>query len=123
MLQLAIDHGVKTFLVDTYDKSLGSLLEFSSLVWLREFSQQVHEANLAFAIAGSLRLQDVPVAIDLLSDILAVRTAACERGRDGEVSVRLVRELRQALSGGELPGKKDSAASDMQIINIIQAHG
>ena len=97
LLQLAAEECVKTLLVDTYDKSRGSLLNVASLIWLREFSRQVHEARLALAIAGSLRQEDVAAVLSLQPEIVAVRTAACEGGREGTASAARVRELRQLL--------------------------
>lgn len=101
ILQLAAETGTKTLLFDTFDKAHGSLFDHASLVWLRGFRQQVHETNLSLALAGSLRKENIPLALELQPEILAVRTAACDGGREGEVSASLVRELCEIM--GQLP--------------------
>ena len=58
----------------------------------------VRRTELTFALAGSLRLKDLGVLVDLRPDVIAVRGAACEGGnRSAEVSAACVRRLKAAI--------------------------
>ncbi len=122
ILEFASANDVQTILLDTHDKSAGPLLEVVSLVWLRQFCSRAHELKRHLALAGSLRPSDLPLLLPLQPAIIAVRTAACEGGRSGNVSARRVHELRQALAGS-LPGSNDREANEKKIIMKVQASG
>ena len=49
-------------------------------------------------VAGSLTVEGVAAATQLMPDLIAVRTAACDAGRGGTVSIQRVRELKRALA-------------------------
>ena len=59
---------------------------------------RLHE--LTVAVAGSLRIGDFPIVADAGADIVGVRGAACDTGRDGRVSAARVRALSDALTRG-----------------------
>ena len=89
-------HGV---LLDTALKdgpALFSLLPARSLaVW----AGHARASGLFTAVAGRLGLDDCASAAGMGADIIGVRGAACDGGRDGVVSAVKVRELTTALRG------------------------
>ena len=58
---------------------------------------EVRSQGLATVLAGSLTGDAVVAAARLMPDLIAVRTAACDGGRQGTVSERRVRELKNAI--------------------------
>jgi uncharacterized protein (UPF0264 family) len=99
ILAAAIEAGADAFLIDTYRKETGSLLDALSLQELGRISGTVRRAGMTLALAGSLRLEDLAVLVELRPDVIAVRGAACEgRRRSADVSSACVRRLRAAIS-------------------------
>jgi uncharacterized protein (UPF0264 family) len=86
-------------LVDTYDKSRGSLLAHYPLTELQSLAEQVRAAACQLVLAGSLTLDIVPTLLPLAPDYLAVRGAVCRASRAGHLDGALVREWTRALSG------------------------
>jgi uncharacterized protein (UPF0264 family) len=97
VLQAGIASGCRALLVDTWDKSAGTVFD----LWkARELAAMIAEARghgLTVALAGSLSLRSIPEAAALGPDFVAVRAAACEGKRTGVVSARRVAALREAL--------------------------
>jgi (5-formylfuran-3-yl)methyl phosphate synthase len=99
ILAAAIEAGADAFLIDTYRKDTGGLLDALSLQELGRISGAVHRAGMTLALAGSLRLEDLAALVELRPDVIAVRGAACEgRRRSADVSTACVRRLRAAIS-------------------------
>jgi uncharacterized protein (UPF0264 family) len=97
ILAAAVELGCPAVLVDTWNKSGGSLLDQWSREAIRTFVERAHAAGQFVALAGSLSLEDVREAADFGSDLIAVRGAASEGGREGVVSQRLVSALREQM--------------------------
>jgi uncharacterized protein (UPF0264 family) len=93
----AADRHVGWLLVDTWDKSAGSLLDIVPWPTLREWKAKADECTLQLALAGSLRVEHVSALAALHPAVIAVRTAACENGRQGVVSAAKVRDLAGRL--------------------------
>jgi uncharacterized protein (UPF0264 family) len=94
-LDAAVRVGVAGILVDTADKqgaALPALLAADALVALTE---RVRAAGLVMALAGRLSLDDMRVVATSGADIIGVRGAACDGGRDGRVSAARVALLRR----------------------------
>jgi (5-formylfuran-3-yl)methyl phosphate synthase len=100
VLREAAHAGCAGLLIDTFDKGSGRLLELLDLMALRKLGRAAHGSRLFFALAGRLRLDDIPLLADAAPDIVAVRSAACEGDdRIAEVSAARVAALREALRG------------------------
>ncbi|HEY3395272.1 MAG TPA: (5-formylfuran-3-yl)methyl phosphate synthase [Lacipirellulaceae bacterium] len=85
-------------LVDTWDKSSGSLFDHWPATELRSFIDEVRSRGIRVVLAGSLSGAAVGEAARLEPDLVAVRTAACDGGRDGTVSRERVRALKRCIA-------------------------
>ena len=85
-------------LIDTWDKSGGTLFDHWPAGELQTFLAEVRSHGISVVLAGSLTGQNVTTAARLAPDLVAVRTAACEGGRTGTVSEIKVRELKNAIA-------------------------
>jgi len=95
----AADQRCAGVLIDTCDKSTGTLVDTALF---REFDRIVSDlraAQVKLAIAGSLSLQTLKQVMSFEPDIIAIRSAACEHGhRDGLVTRRAVASFRSAMT-------------------------
>jgi (5-formylfuran-3-yl)methyl phosphate synthase len=86
------------FLIDTFDKSSGTLLKLMDLAELRQLSDSAHQAGLKIALAGGLRLAQFGELAKVCPDIVGVRGAACAGGsRTAPISATAVRDLKREL--------------------------
>jgi (5-formylfuran-3-yl)methyl phosphate synthase len=85
-------------LIDTWDKSSGTLFDHWPAGELQAFLSKVRSHEISVVLAGSLSAQNVTAAARLAPDLVAVRTAACEGGRTGTVSEIRVRELKKSIA-------------------------
>ena len=85
-------------LVDTFDKSAGGLTEHWPLEILAGFVDRVQNEGMAVVLAGSLSFSTLDDVLDLGPDYVAVRGAACEAGRTGQISQTLVRKLADMIA-------------------------
>jgi uncharacterized protein (UPF0264 family) len=98
ILSVAVGHRCPALLIDTWDKSAGTLFDHWRAGDLQGFITEVRSRDISVVLAGSLTLQNVTSAAQLGPDLVAVRTAACEGGRAGTVSETKVRELKNAIA-------------------------
>lgn len=92
---------VPIVLVDTYDKSNGTLRDHCSNEQLALFIAEVRKVKAKIVLAGSLRLVDVIDLLPLAPDYFAVRGAVCRGSREGRLDGDLVREWSLALSASQ----------------------
>jgi uncharacterized protein (UPF0264 family) len=86
-------------LVDTWDKSGGDLFCHWPKKELRIFLE-LARAQLEFVVlAGSLVDESLRQAAAMMPDMVAVRGAACDAGRKGQISAGRIRELKLAIRG------------------------
>jgi uncharacterized protein (UPF0264 family) len=85
-------------LVDTFNKAAGNLFDHWPTDDLRQFIQRVRAANVAVVLAGSLTGDAIATAVGLGPELIAVRGAACNAGREGTVSADRVASLKSAIS-------------------------
>jgi uncharacterized protein (UPF0264 family) len=102
VLSAAIEFGCAAVLIDTWDKSAGTLFDHWPADGLMMYLHQSREHGLLVALAGSLTLENLRDAAALGPDYVAVRGAACEGGRAGAVSAKRVAALRAALAVSEV---------------------
>ena len=86
-------------MIDTADKSQGSVRKSTDEATLRRFISAAHELSLLCGIAGSLTLADVEPLAALNPDYLGFRTALCENGcRENPICKKAVAGIVQKLS-------------------------
>jgi (5-formylfuran-3-yl)methyl phosphate synthase len=78
--------GTRGIMLDTADKTGGSLLNHVSLARLERFVSSARSLSLLSGLAGSLRLGDIPLLLPLSPDYLGFRGALC---RGTERTLRL----------------------------------
>lgn len=100
VLTTARQFGCPALLVDTWNKSGGTLFDHWPPDDLQDFITDVRSHDICVVLAGSLTRQNAAAAVRLAPDLFAVRTAACEGGRAGTVSEIRVRELKNAIASG-----------------------
>ncbi|MBX7102654.1 MAG: (5-formylfuran-3-yl)methyl phosphate synthase [Gemmataceae bacterium] len=97
ILDSAADLRPAALLLDTCSKQTGGLLDWCSVPYLTTLINSCRANQRLLALAGSLNLDSIRVVLSLGPDIIAVRGAACEGGRDGVVCPRRVRELAELV--------------------------
>ncbi len=98
VLNVAIECRCPALLIDTWNKSDGGLFDHWPADELRRFLATVRSHALATVLAGSLTSENIAAAARLMPDLIAVRTAACDGGRQGLVSETRVRELKNSIA-------------------------
>ena len=97
VIEAAAGNGCKYFLLDTCDKTHALLTSIPHPViggWIKVAS----EAQLTVAIAGSLRVVDLPLVARCWSPaVIAVRGAACSGSRESVICAARVQELRATI--------------------------
>lgn len=104
---LAARAGAAGILLDTHTKDGRGLLRWIEPTALERWVAGARAAGLVTALAGGLGLDDFDRVAAAQPDVLGVRGAACDGGRDGLVSADRVRSLRRRLtecSSGSLQG-------------------
>ncbi|MBI2799671.1 MAG: (5-formylfuran-3-yl)methyl phosphate synthase [Gammaproteobacteria bacterium] len=92
--------GFKGVMLDTAEKTQGSLTERMSSTAIAEFVTSALKLGLMTGLAGSLRVGDVPELLIHDSDYLGFRGALCVGGRrEGTLDRAAIRHLRQLISG------------------------
>jgi uncharacterized protein (UPF0264 family) len=97
VLSAAIESSCSALLIDTFDKSRGSISTYFSTQELKHFLSAARFANLTTVLAGSLTPALAGELLPLEPDFLAVRGAVCRGGRTGTVDESLVGDLVQML--------------------------
>ena len=89
--------GCPALLVDTWDKSRGTLFDHWAAQDVTQFCRHVRAAGIAVVLAGSLHGESLAAAAACRPDLIAVRGAVCAGGRTGAVVTARVRSVRAAL--------------------------
>ena len=85
-------------MLDTADKSKGSICEIIDQPGLRRFVDTAHELSLLCGIAGSLTLSDIDSLVSLDPDYLGFRTALCRNGqRNHPICAKTAAEVAEKL--------------------------
>ena len=91
--------GFSAVMLDTLDKSGGSLTQVCSLGYLRDFVAEAKAHGMLCGLAGSLRLIDIPLLLTLQPDYLGFRGALCLREeRTALLDVNAVRSIRSLIT-------------------------
>jgi uncharacterized protein (UPF0264 family) len=95
---LALQVGARGVLLDTCSKDGRNLFDHVAADRLRDWAMRARERGLLVALAGSLSEAGVERAANLPVDIVGVRGAACDGGREGVIAAARVRRLRSSLT-------------------------
>jgi len=98
VLDAAAAAGARGVLLDTWSKDGRPLFAWAERSDLRRWVDGARNRGLLSALAGSLSLDHMAQICRLNPDVVGVRGAACEHGRAGVISARLVRQLARATS-------------------------
>lgn len=100
VLHAAVENRCGAVLIDTFDKSLGSLLDWFALPELKELVESIRQRQMQVALAGSLSMKTAAQILPLKPDYVAVRGAVCRGSRTGPVDAERVRLLAQLVARG-----------------------
>jgi dihydroneopterin aldolase len=99
MLHAFADAGFRGVMLDTAGKGGGGLLDHIDLSRLEDFVTEVRTLDMLSGLAGSLRLEDIPVLQPLQPDYLGFRGALCEgSSRTASIAPHRLREIHDALA-------------------------
>jgi uncharacterized protein (UPF0264 family) len=108
VLREAVALGSPSLLVDTWDKSAGTLFDHWPAAELASFMEKVHSHGIMLVLAGSLMGDHVAAAAQLQPDLVAIRTAACDSGRSGRVMRDRVAALCRRINAAQCARKQAS---------------
>ena len=98
VIAAASQTGCLGILIDTFDKSSGSLLRLRASAELAAWRTQARERGLLFAIAGKLQAGDLRNLAIRGADVVGVRSAACAGGdRQDQIAAGRVAALKRTL--------------------------
>jgi (5-formylfuran-3-yl)methyl phosphate synthase len=90
--------GFKGIMLDTQDKAKGSLTEVLAKTEIERFVNYVKSTNIICGLAGSLKLEDIPILLPYQPDYLGFRGALCDKHqRAGRLNVQSVQAIKQAI--------------------------
>lgn len=98
LVNLACQLRFSAFLVDTAAKDGSTLLDWIEPGALARMRSDLAIAGVRVALAGSLGISEITALAPLAPDWFAVRGAACDGGRTGQIRSRRVRELSNLIS-------------------------
>jgi (5-formylfuran-3-yl)methyl phosphate synthase len=98
VLSAANEFGCPALLIDTWTKTAGSSFAHWAQESMLPFVERSRRHRLRIVLAGSLGTTQIPQAMALDPDLIAVRGAACEYGRDSVVSHEKVMQLKQLVA-------------------------
>lgn len=93
VLAAAASQGAMGVLVDTVRKDGAGLFRCLGRAALASLVREARALSLMVALAGRISVEDLSFAYEAGAEIVGVRGAACERGREGRVRESRVREL------------------------------
>lgn len=113
VVALAASAGTPYVLVDTFDKSAGTLFDHWSERTLRACAGEVRQARMGLVLAGSLAGDAIARACEFEPDYVAVRGAACRGGREGPLDAAAVGPLLDVVR--KSAGRAASRRSRLEI--------
>ena len=91
--------GFSGAMLDTLDKGKGSLTEIMPVMEIARFVNYTKSRRLISGLAGSLRLDDIPILLPHQPDYLGFRGALCgRRDRTSRIDVQSLNAVRQAIT-------------------------
>lgn len=90
--------GFAGVMIDTMDKSKGSLTGIMASEYIGQFVSRVKTRGLICGLAGSLKQEDIPLLMSFQPDYLGFRGALCDRrNRVGLLNVQSVHSIKQTI--------------------------
>lgn len=90
--------GFKGIMLDTQDKTKGSLTEVMAKTEIERFVGHVKTTNMICGLAGSLKLEDIPMLLPYQPDYLGFRGALCDKHqRAGRLNAPSVQAIKKAI--------------------------
>ena len=105
VLRLAAREGLAGILLDTADKDGPGITELVPPAALAAWVSSARERGLLVAVAGKVAAPGIPAIAGSGADILGVRGAVCDEGRNGRVSLSRVRLLRDLVAESVAVGR------------------
>ena len=106
LLPADTDH-LMALMLDTRYKQAGKLTSIMTTGQLQDFIGQVHDRKLKAGLAGKLTAQDISDLAPLGPDIIGVRSAITEGGRDSAVSAAKIKQLILMLQYSNTPTSEE----------------
>jgi uncharacterized protein (UPF0264 family) len=97
LLSSARDMKAAGILLDTYDKGGAGLTTLLTPRAIADFVRMAKSGGQFVALAGKLTATDIGNLLDTGADIIGVRGAACDGGRNGVVTTARVRAIRNYM--------------------------
>jgi len=93
--KVARDAGCDVAMLDTAVKDGKTLFDHMSIELLKEFVEETHKYGMKCALAGSIKIEEIPMLKEIGCDIVGVRGAACTKGdrNEGRIQKDLVKEI------------------------------
>lgn len=107
LLELAAERGFKRVLLDTFDKRCGSVVDVMGWRALDQFAAAARQQNLWWALAGSIRLEQVkeifrrPPISGCRPNCVAARGALCDGDRTASLCRLQMNRWQQEKNGGD----------------------
>ena len=97
VLRAALDSGCSGILLDTYQKTGKNLLTWFTPTALETWIAEARNGGLLSAVAGGLDAASVMEVCSAAPDVIGIRGAACEGGRDSRLNARRVADFKLAM--------------------------
>jgi len=111
LLPLLANTGFFGVMLDTADKSKGTLRDHASETVLARFAISARMQGLRFGFAGSLGVTDIPPLLPLAPDFLGFRRALCgAAGRSGRLDSLAVINVKRAIET-QIPDARTATAT------------
>lgn len=99
LIDKLITAGFKGVMLDTQDKTKGSLTGMMTKAEIERFVRHVKSSHIICGLAGSLTIEDIPLLVQYQPDYLGFRGALCDQHeRAGRLNVQSVRLVKQAIA-------------------------
>jgi len=93
---------VDVVMIDTALKNGRGLFDCMDFCSVAEFVDLAHDYGIVCALAGSVKVDDLPLIKEAKADIVGVRGAVCEGGRGGKLKRELVSEFVKAAKNAKV---------------------
>ena len=99
LINMLLAAGFKGIMLDTQDKTNGSLTQIMAKSEIERFVSHVKSSNTLCGLAGSLKVDDIPLLMPYQPDYLGFRGALCEQNeRAGSINPRFVQAIKHCIS-------------------------
>ena len=90
--------GFSGVMLDTFNKSQGSITELMSQAEIQSFVNLAQSKHLLSGLAGSLKSADIPVLMSLKADYLGFRSAlCCQQERTHSIQASHLKKIKQIM--------------------------